>query len=347
MKVTRLSVVLAALVAAALVVPLGAPGATKSVKPSSDFIDLKSVPKPKTTGAEIVAGLEDFVERFPLRTNGLPNNIAASEFLAEEAKKNGFKSRIIEFEVPGTPARTVRAVEAVKRGTVKPDEWIGFVAHYDSAIGSPPGVASVQGAYDDASGTNMVRFFGKEFSKIKTNRSIALLWFDAEENGLLASQAYVDMVAKKKQKFAAVFGFDMVGIGYPARYCICIYNGPMPEDAAWAVPIAEYVNFEFLKFPEGNGGPTSAEKWPLGTDGHICLCGPNIRNSDERNFAAAGYKTMRWTGMRTAMDYPGYHAPWDTVPFMEAVAGSRENLEMGTENTFVSAYYTTFVVDNL
>jgi hypothetical protein len=32
---------------------------------------------------------------------------------------------------------------------------------------------------------------------------------------------------------------------------------------------------------------------------------------------------------------------------MEVVAGGRENLEKGTENTFLSAYYSTFVVDNL
>jgi hypothetical protein len=56
---------------------------------------------------------------------------------------------------------------------------------------------------------------------------------------------------------------------------------------------------------------------------------------------------MRWTGMRTASDYPGYHQPWDTIPFMELVAGSRENLEQGTENTFLSAYYTTLVLDHL
>jgi hypothetical protein len=51
--------------------------------------------------------------------------------------------------------------------------------------------------------------------------------------------------------------------------------------------------------------------------------------------------------MRTAADYPGYHLPWDTVPFMEMVAGGRDLLEEGTENTFLSAYYSAFVVDNL
>ena len=309
------------------------------------FIDLKKVPKPNISGAEIIKGLEEFVDKFPLRQNELPNNIAASEFLAKEAKKYGFKTRILEFEV-GTPARTVRVVESLKLGSKKPNEWISFIAHYDTIASA--GV-TVQGAYDDGSGTNILRYFAKAFSKAKMNRTIALLWFDAEENGLLASQAYAEYL-KEKRKDVDVYaglGFDMVGIGYPARYCICIYHGPSPEDAGKALPIIDYVNFDFLKFPKGDGGPGAQYKWPLGTDPHVCSCGPNIRNSDESNFAEQGWFTMRWTGMRTASDYPGYHQPWDTVPFMELVAGGRQNLEDGTENTFNSAYYTTYVLDNL
>jgi hypothetical protein len=164
---------------------------------------------------------------------------------------------------------------------------------------------------------------------------------------LLASQAYAEHLKKKGQKIHAGLGFDMVGIGYPSKYCICIYHGPAPTDAATAVPIIDHVNFKYLKFPKGDGGPGAAAKWPIGTDGHVCSCGVNIRNSDESNFAEQGWFTMRWTGMRTAADYPGYHQPWDTVSFMELVAGGRDILEQGTENTFKSAYYTTFVLDNL
>lgn len=337
-----------AALAGALFIPafVGASGVTANkAAAASKFVDLKTVPKPKITGKEIIAGLEDFVEKYPLRhsiLNGTPigDGNDASEFLADEAKKNGFKTRILEYTV-GTPARTIRVVEAVKKGTTKPNEWISFIAHYDNIASA--GV-TIQGAYDDGSGTNMLRYFGKAFSKVKTKRSIALLWFDAEETGLQASKAYTNELPSGV-KFHAALGFDMVGIGYPARYCICVYHGAV--DGPLAAPIIDYVNKDFLKFPMGNGGPSAAEKWPLGTDGHVCNCGPNIRNSDESSFAAKGIFTMRWTGMRTASDYPGYHQPWDTVPFMEFVAGSRANLEQGTENTFLSAYYSTFVLDNL
>ena len=332
-------IALALCMAMAVVVPgLGAaPVAAKKSGPK--LIDLDKVPKPKVTGAEIIAGLEEFVADYPMRQNGLPNNIPAAEFLADEARKNGFKTKILEFEVPSNPPRTVRVVEAIKKGTTKPNEWIAFISHYDIVP------QTVQGAYDDGSGTNMMRFFGKAFKNVKTKHSVALLWFDAEENGLLASQVYAERLKEKGQKIAAGLGFDMVGIGYPARYCICIYHGPL--DQAWAEPIIKHVNFDYLEFPQGNGGPTAAEKWPLGTEPHVCMCGPNIRNSDESNFSDVGYLTMRWTGMRTALDYPGYHQPWDTVPFMELVAGGRDVLEEGTENTFMSAWYSAFVIDNL
>jgi hypothetical protein len=337
-------------IAGALLAPIAAAPqslAQKSSRPPK-YIDLKKVPKPNITGAEIISGLEEFVEKFPLRQNlpvagATPNNIAVSEFLMEEAKGYGYKTRILEFPAQ-TGGANVRVVEAVKKGTKNPDEWITFIAHYDTIASAG---FTIQGAYDDGSGTNILRYFAKAFSKVKTNKSIAILWFDAEESGLVASQAYADMLEKKDQQIAAAFGFDMVGIGYPAPYCICVYHGPAPEDALKALPIIDYVNFDFLKFPEGDGGPAATEKWPFGTEPHVCSCGPNIRNSDESNFAQKGWFSMRWTGMRTASDYPGYHHPWDTVPFMEVVAGGRENLEKGTENTFLSAYYTTFVVDNL
>ncbi|MFP5298487.1 MAG: M28 family metallopeptidase [Actinomycetota bacterium] len=331
------------LVAPAFVAGGAAPAAAKK---KNAYIDLKKVPKPKITGKEIIAGLEEFVEKYPLRQSVLADtpvgdNIPAAEFLAKETKKLGYDTRIIEYEGEGQAGNTVRVVEAVKKGTKKPNEWIAFVAHYDTIASA--GV-TIQGAYDDGSGTNIMRYFAKAFSKIKTNRSIALIWFDGEETGLTGSELYTNELPAGV-KFHAVMGFDMVGIGYPARYCICIYHGPV--DAALALPIIDYVNFDFLKFPEGDGGPGASQKWPLGTEPHVCSCGVNIRNSDESNFAGKQIFTMRWTGMRTASDYPGYHQPWDTVPFMELVAGGRENLEQGTENTFLSAYYTTFVLDHL
>lgn len=324
----------------------GAFAGTGSAAPKSKYYDLSKVPEPTITGAEIIAGLEEFVTMFPLRSQGTPTNVAASEFLEDEARANGFKTNILRLPsgsvVPGQ--ETVRVVRAIKKGTTKPDEWIVFGAHYDIVPGL---MATVQGAYDNGAGTNMLRFFGKVFGKMKTNRSIVLLWFDGEENGLLGSAVYAEQLLQEGQKIHAMLGLDMVGIGYPAPYCICIFHGQnFPRDLK-ALPIIDYVNFDYLDFPKGNGG-TGAQETTLGLgQGHVCSCGPNPRTSDERSFATRGFFTMRWSGMKAAADYLGYHQPWDTVPFMEATARGRANLEQGTENTFLSVYYTTFVLDNL
>ncbi|MDQ3987536.1 MAG: M28 family peptidase [Actinomycetota bacterium] len=329
--------------AVGLVVILGASAPAPVGAKKSRYFDLDNAPKTKITGDQIIKGLENFVERFPMRQQGTPTNIAAARFLARESKQYGFKSRILKFQV-GSPSRTARVVEAVKRGSKRPNEYIALVAHYDVV----PGIgATVQGAYDDGSGTNMMRYFARAFSKIKLKRSLVLLWFDAEENGLLASEAYAARAREKGVDYKAVLGFDMVGVGHPAPYCICVYHGQRVEDAAIALPIIDHVNFDYLDFPKGDGGDAVTEYWPFGQRGHVCSCGPNIRNSDEQSFGAEGYFTMRWAGMRRARNYPGYHQPWDTVEMMETVAGSRSNLERGTENTFKSAYYTIFVLDRL
>lgn len=337
------------IVAVAFVAALIAPvGAAPDAVGYYNFRDLKKVPKPKVTGKQIIAGLEEYVTKFPLRQNGLPGNDGAAKFLAKDAEKFGFDAHIRTFEVKQLNAvpRNVKVVEAIKKGTKKPNEWIAFVAHYDAV--APDGVgATVEGAYDPASGANMLRYFARTFSKIKTNRSIALLWFDAEENGLLASKAYAEALKNRGQKIQVAMGFDMVGIGYPAPYCICVYHGTNPEDAELGVPLIDYVHFKYLKFPEGNGEGSATQDWPIGGTPHVCNCGPNIRNSDESSFAKQGYFTLRWTGMKTASDYPGYHQPWDTVEFMDVVAGGRKNLEEGSLNTLRGAYYTAMVLDQL
>src|SRR5687768_5935613 len=101
--------------------------AAARIKPRP-FPDLDRYPRPGITGAEIVAGLEQFVADYPLRQALLPNNDAAAEFLAAEAEGLGYRTRTIVASA-GTPERDVKIVEALKRGHTRPDEWIVLVAH--------------------------------------------------------------------------------------------------------------------------------------------------------------------------------------------------------------------------
>lgn len=318
-----------ALLGAAVV---GAPAA------SGAGADLSRYPRPSFTGADIVEGLEEFVSAFPLRQALLPNNDAAAAFLAAEAKELGYRTRTI-VERAGSPERDVKIVEALKKGTAKADEWIVFVAHYDIANVTFTG-ATIEGAYDNGSGANLLRFFARAFAGVKTKRSIAIVWpGDEDTTGFVATNSYARMLKERGQKVAAVLGFDMAGIGYPAPYCICIYWSQAGAEVT--VPAIEHANFDYLRFPKGDASPS----WPLGTEGAVCNCGPAQGAYGEGQFTGQGYPAIRWHGMATPGDYPWWHTPLDTVRGMELVAGSRAALEEGMLNTFLSGYYTALAID--
>ncbi|MDQ3981474.1 MAG: M28 family peptidase [Actinomycetota bacterium] len=330
MKTPRfLAIIVLALVATPFAAPAGGRPAARG--------DLARYPRPAFSGADIVAGLEEFVSTYPLRQALLPNNDAAAEFLAKEAEGLGYRTKTLVFQA-GTPQRDVKVVEAVKRGRTRPGEWVVLVAHYDIANVTFTG-ATVEGAYDNGSGANLLRYFARAFAEVETKRSIAIVWpGDEDTTGFVATNAYARALKERGQKVAAVLGFDMAGIGYPAPYCICISWSQAGAEVN--VPVIDHVNFEFLEFPEGEASPS----WPLGTEGTVCNCGPVQGAYGEGQFAGAGYPTIRWHGMAGPGDYPWGHTPLDTVRGMEIVAGSRANLEEGMLNTFLSGYYTALML---
>jgi PKD repeat protein len=327
--------------AALLLSAVLAGGAGQSVSAShavgGERFDLDKLPPVEATGKQMADTLSQFVTAYPLRITGTPTEIMAGDSLVAEMKSLGYQTTSTPVSpktpVPDTAAGPVRIITAKKLGTTKPDEWLLFIGHYDNMVGT------VDGAYDNGSGTNLLRYLARELADVKTNRSIVFAWYNGEEEGAFGSERHAAMLKAANQKIAAVFGFDMVGIGYPvsppsdvpaSSYCMCLFHGA--SDGAWAKPLLQYVNHTYLGFPN--------------TTTTVPVVGANSRNSDERNFAAAGYRTLRWTGMRTAGNYPAYHKPDDTMATIERVAGGRSYFEQGYLNTLKSAYYTALTIDN-
>lgn len=326
LRLVGLALVLAAL-GAAFVVPAGA-------KHGAKYFPLEVLPAPTVTGKEMVDRLEQFERDYPYRHTATPNDLLAADYFRAQAAGMGYDARIEKVAVaPSVPdtASPLQAVVATKRGTTLPDEWILFVGHYDTVP------QTVTGTYDNGSGSNMILFLAKALANVPTNRSLMFVWYNGEENGVLTSQRHATELKGAGTKITAVLGFDMVGIAYPvatpdANSCLCLFHGVTSGEAAAAKPLLEYVNFEFLGFPAGSRD--------------VRYVGQNTRNSDERSFAAQGYRTFRWAGRATAASYSQYHGALDNLTTMITEAGGREYLQQGSENTLRSAYYTALSVDN-
>ena len=331
MKRLKAMIVSAAIAGGALAAIPGTPaGAGHAQGP---YFDLGALPETDFDGEAIIDGLEQFVADYPYRLTGGPTEVLAGQHLYDEMVALDYETSVVSLGLPAQPPAPgvgLKAIRAIKRGTTRPNEWIMFVGHYDTVP------QTIDGAYDNGAGTNMIRFLAKELANVETNRSMVFTFYNGEEEGLLASARDASALQAAGQQITAVLGFDMVGIAWPVAnvgfgdYCLCLYHGG--NDKAVFEPLLRFVNFDFLEYPEGNK--------------LVRYAGTNIRNSDESSFASRGYRTLRWTGMRTASAYNGYHNTNDTIENMISIAGGESFLEQGTENTMKSAYYTALAVDN-
>lgn len=308
---------------------------------ATEYFDLGKLPGTDFNGKQIFQGLKDFVADYPYRLTGTPMEIAAGQHLHSEMEALGYNTQtcsvptnanVICDEGPGVG---LKAIVAKKTGTTRPDEWIMFIGHYDTVP------QTIDGAYDNGAGSNFIRYLAKEFANVQTNRSLVFVWYNSEEQGLLASQRHAQYLKNSGQKISAVLGFDMVGIAFPVapnksvpQSCMCMFHGA--DDGAAGRPLLEFVNYDYLGFP-GRGSSTSRQ---------ARLVGNNTRNSDESSFNNQGFFTLRWAGMRAAGDYPAYHLPDDTIAKIIEVAGGETYYEQGIENTLKSVYYTILALDN-
>lgn len=311
--------VLALVTAAAVTVPL-ALSATAASKKAPTFRDY---PKPPVTGKQIADRAISFSEEFALRVTGTPVQLLATDDLVAEFESLGLA---VEVEIYNG---VLQAITATKKGTSKPDELVVMGGHFDVLP------QSVQGVYDNGTGTAMVLALARSFAKVKTQRTMVFSLYNGEEEGALASDEQAKAYAAAGRKVKAYLGFDMVGIGWPLGKtatddnCLCLWRGA--NDPQFDQLLAE-VTHGFLKMPKGKRT--------------VSIEGRNVRNSDEASWASAGFRTLRWAGMRTASDYPQYHLPEDNAATIDEVAGGRQFFEAGLRNTLLSSYYTAAAIDS-
>lgn len=291
--------------------------------------------KDKVDGKAVVNWWEQFVDTYPGRQFRGKKNGEAAEYLRGQLEELGYETEILELEYKG---RQVRVVQGLMSGEEKPSEYTVIGAHYDHVSATP------SGAYDNASGVATVMSICTQLSKATLRRSHACLFFDAEENGLWGSAAWVNRFVKQKsedRKVVQMFGFDMAGINWPGKTEWPL-NGtvglPKAMRAKQMEPHATTIETVLLECVGDDIGMK-----PEG----LKILRYYDKSSDEISFMHGGVPIIRFFGGRKATDYPYYHKSGDTKDGVYKVAGGRESFEMGIEMAIKSSYYTILAFDLL
>jgi hypothetical protein len=98
-------------------------------------------------------------------------------------------------------------------GTVRPDEYVIIGAHYDhhANCGTIAGDNICNGATDNATGTAMVLEMAARFAADPPDRTVVFALWDAEEDGLVGSQYYVNNPVIPLAKTVAYLNLDIQG----------------------------------------------------------------------------------------------------------------------------------------
>lgn len=118
-----------------------------------------------------------------------------------------------KIDKPGFPAETADNVLAIQWGTTKPEEFVICGAHYDSwnIDGTDPDTIRAPGADDNATGVAGIWETARLLSRHKFDRTILYCNWNAEEIGLIGSEAYAKECAEKQLDIIGYFNMDMNG----------------------------------------------------------------------------------------------------------------------------------------
>lgn len=282
----------------------------------------EAVPAPGVTDAQITEGVDwwEALARSEIkRDSNTPGNDAVREWLIGELEAIGMDVEVREYPaqprgapVPDGAPLHYYAVVATKTGATLPDHRVGLVSHYDTQT------LTFQGAYDDASGVAAQFTICKALMEVELDRTLACIFFDAEEQGLVASQQYVDDVVVEGDEgyvYDWVLGYDMTGINWPGHdWSMYLMSGD-DEHQPYLWNFGSHVMHDLLGYPRGGGG--------------VEVLDVHDRNSDERRFRDEGIPIFRFAGGRNAADYPQYHMPDDTVEYVYDFVDGRANFEAG------------------
>jgi len=225
-----------------------------------------------------------------------------------------------------------RNVIAEKTGSVLPNEIVLITAHIDDM----PSGTTAPGADDNASGTVGVLTCAQLLNQQQFQRTIRFVLFTGEEQGLLGSEAYSDLVYSNGNNVVAVLNMDMIsydgtGSPYMRLHTRTSSNSGYSNDLAIANTFVDVVN---------SYGLSSGLSPVITSDGES--------RSDHSSFWGNGYPGVLCIEDHINDISPYYHLTTDTVStlnytyytnFVKAAVGTASHLAIRYDGT-VSAAFT-------
>jgi PKD repeat protein len=216
-------------------------------------------------------------------------------------------------------------------GTTQPTEIVLITAHLDDM----PSGATAPGADDNASGSVGVMISAELLKQQLFKRTVRFVFFTGEEQGLLGSDAYSDLVYGNGDNIVAVYNMDMisydaVGLPYLRLHTRTTSNPGYSGDLAIANTFVDVVN---------TYGLSSGLSPIITADGES--------RSDHASFWGNGYYGI--LGIEDHIDdmTPYYHLTTDTVStlnwtyftnYVKAAVGTASHLALRDDGTLIGDF---------
>ncbi|MFW5713300.1 MAG: M28 family metallopeptidase [Brevefilum sp.] len=243
----------------------------------------------------------------------------AYEFVLEQVRQWGYQDGVDLFEQEYQPF--ANEPETIWKNIIllipgkDPEighEQILLTAHLDSiSQGRPEAIAP--GADDNGSGVATLLEAAQLFQNLNFRRTIKIVFFTGEEQGLLGSQSYVNHYQHEMENILGVFNLDMFGYDSDNDRCFEIHVGRLPESNLTGGCLADIIEghkmelkFEYIN-EDAIGASDHANFWQEGV-GAIEV-GQNFLTNDLPN--GCGQRDFN----------PYYHSENDRIENM--------NLDMG------------------
>jgi len=244
----------------------------------------------------------------------------------------------LDVEVHRFQSGTLWAVNicAYKTGTVYPDEWLVFGAHFDIApYATPPtaiipgteqqGYGTRTGAYDNAAGSSMVLSTAKVLADFDARRTMVFCLWSSEEEGLWGSSAFANDLPAGVT-VSNYLNLDMAGINYPGDYALSVYLGPDGTgdviDQPGMYHLAEWIGADAFdlgyQIERGRAEWAASGENPLWQNNYedtVAIYESPTARSDHDSFQQIGVATLGWNGVVDG--YPCYHKTCDKLSEME------------------------------